>query len=54
MPSCGAQTAPKEAGRMSFLVSAFGQGENEVIEIDDASLLELPAEGGGKKAESGK
>ncbi|NUQ62725.1 MAG: DUF4838 domain-containing protein [Pirellulales bacterium] len=41
---CVLAEAPKEAGRLLFTVSAYGQGPDEAVEIDDASLLELPAE----------
>lgn len=37
---------PKEAGRLSFMVAAYGQDPDEVVEIDDASLLELPKDTG--------
>ena len=40
---CVLAEVPKQAGRLSFMVSAYGQGPDEVVEIDDASLLELPA-----------
>ncbi len=41
---CVLAEVPKEAGRLSFMVAAYGQAPDEVVEIDDASLLELPAE----------
>jgi len=46
---CVLAEVPPQAGRLSMLVSAYGQTADEVVEIDDASLLELPAEMGAKK-----
>ena len=41
---CVLAEVPKEAGRLVFMVSVYGQGPHEVVEMDDASLLQLPAD----------
>lgn len=46
---CVLAEAPQPAGRLSLMVTAYGQVSDEVVEIDDAGLLELPAEDGTAK-----
>lgn len=46
---CVLAEAPKQAGRLVLMVSAYDQGPDEVLQIDDAGLLELPVEDGAAK-----
>jgi len=39
---CVLVEVPPAAGQLTFTVSAYGQGPDDVVEMDDASLLELP------------
>lgn len=41
---CVMVEVPKEAAKLDFQVSAYGQAPDELVEIDDAALIELPAD----------